>query len=317
METLIIYRVALMNKAKEEQVLSRFNGENDLLEVFSQYYYSLRKNKTDYIDSQGKKRVFSISSEIDFLRTKRILITHFDSAYTGDEPEIRDGDTNSLNYKVSNTELITRKLFSLFHIPKNSKYGYVVFENKSNHGVKVIFERRLKLFLKESGYEDYQIMMTPGLNFNYLSNMIEEGKLKKVRLIKYRLAQDAQLSLWNDVNLNCDDQDIREWKFKSKTDNTLFKKELYNLFFFKINKEDKIHFMNEYEVDEISFEINHNSSSKTFYLKDKSSMRANIDVSNRLDFIDGDPTQDSMIRVAISLINEILGFDSSGLDEVA
>ena len=317
MATFIIYRVALVNKAKEEQVLSRFNGENDLLDVFSQYYYSLRKNKTDYVDSQGNKRVFSISSEIDFLRTKRILITHFDSAYTGDEPEIRNADTNSLNYKVSNTELITRKLFSLFRIPKNSNYGYVVFENKSKHGVKVIFERRLKLFLKESGFEDYQILMTPGLNFSYLSNMIEKGKLKKVRLIKYRLAQDVQLSLWNDVNLNSDDQDIRELKFKSKTNNDAYKNELYKLFFSKTNKEDKIHFMNEFEVDEISFEINHNGSSKTFYLKEKSSMRANIDVSNRLDFIDGEATYDSMTKVAIELVNEILGFDSSGLGEVA
>jgi hypothetical protein len=317
MATFIIYRVALINKAKEEQVLSRFNGENDLLEVFNQYYYHLKKNKADYIDGLGNKRVFSISSEIDFIRTERVLNTHFDSAYTGDEPEIRNGITNSLIHKVSNTELITRKLFSLLHIPKNSKYGYVVFENKSKHGVKIIFERRLKLFLKESGYEDYQILMTPGLNFNYLSNMIEVGKLKKVRLIKHRLAQDVQLSLWNDVNLNSDDQDIREWKFKSKTENCLFKNELHKLFFSKIKFYEKVIFMNQYEVDEISFEINDNHSSKTFYLKNKNKMRANIDVSNRLEYLDSEPTYSSMKKVATELIQEILGYGSSDFEQVA
>tara|TARA_B100000809_G_scaffold91205_1_gene89734 strand:- start:286 stop:663 length:378 start_codon:yes stop_codon:yes gene_type:complete len=125
-----------------------------------------------------------------------------------------------------------------------------------------------------------------------------------VRLIKYRLEQDVQLSLRNDIDFNSDDKDIRELKFKSKTKNDIY-------------KADKIHFMNEFEVDEISFEINHSGSSKTFYLKEKSNMRANIDVSSQLNFIDGKPTQESMIKVGVSLINEILGFNSSGLDEVA
>jgi hypothetical protein len=147
--------------------------------------------------------------------------------------------------------------------------------------------------------------------------MIEKGKLKKVRLIKHRLAQDVQLSLWDNINLNSDDQDIRELKFKSKTNNSLYKNELYSLFFSKLNSDEKINFMNEFEVDEISFEINHNGSSKTFYLKEKSSMRANIEVSNRLDFVDGEPTEDSMIKVSIALIKEILGFNSSDLNEVA
>ncbi|QRM88980.1 hypothetical protein FG167_06930 [Lacinutrix sp. WUR7] len=317
MVTFIIYRVALINKAKEEQVLNRFNGENDLLELYNQYYSFLRKNKTDYFDSQGNKRVFSISSEIDFLRKERTLITHFDSAYTGDEPEIRNGDTNTLNYKVSSTELITRKLFSLCHIPKNSKYGFVVFENKSKHGVKVLFERQFQAFLKASGYEDYRVVLTPALNYNYLSNFINSGMLKKVRLIQNILKMDIQLTLWNEVDITCNDKDIRELNFKSGSDNSIFKEELYNLFFSKLNTHDKIHFMNRYDVDDISFVINKEGATKTFYLKDRSRMRSIIDINNQLEYVDGEPTYNSMIEVSLVLINQILGFNSLDLDDAA
>lgn len=317
MKNFTIYRLAILNNAKEEQNMSYFNGINDFLDISFKYFHNLKKNKVDYFDNNGNKRTYSISSKIDYQQENRVINTHLDSAYTGESFEIRNSESNILKYSVRKEELQNRKMFCLIRVPKNSKYGYVVFENKSKHGVKIIFERQLQLFLKESGFEDYRLIMTPGLNFDYLSNMIEKGKLKKVRLIKYRLSQDVQLSLWNHVNFNSEDQDIRELKFKNKTNNDSYKNELYNLFFSKTNKEDKINFMNEFEVDEISFEINHNGSSKTFYLKEKSSMRANIDVSNRLDFIDGDPTQDSMIKVALSLINAILGFDSSGLNEVA
>lgn len=317
MTNFTIYRVALLNKAKEEEILNNISGNIDLLEICNQFYKTLKREKVDYYDNNGNKRTFSISSEINFLEMDRQLITHIDSAYTGENYEIRNGESNKLTYYVDKTELQSRKIFSLFSFPKNSKYAYVVFENKSKHGVKVIFERQLQIFLKTIGFEDYRIEMTPGLNFNYLSNMIENGKLKKVRLINNRLSKDIQLSLWDNLNLNCDDQDIREIKFKSKTENSYFKKELYYLFFSRINKNEKIQFLNQYEIDEVSFEINFNSSSKTFYLKDKSRMRSNIDVTKRLNFIDGNPTYESKKKVALDLIIEIIDNDFINYTEVA
>lgn len=309
MATFIIYRVAIVNKAKEEQSLSNFNGQNDLLEVCNQYYHSLRKNRREYYDNQGKKRTFSINTKIDFLRTDRTLITRFDSAFTGNEVYIRNAETNSLNYKVNKDELQSLSLFSLCHIPKKSKYGYVVFENKANHGVKVAFERGFQSFLNASGYEDYRVVMTPALNYNYLSNFIVNGKLKKLRLIENTLKKDVQLSLWNDLDRNCKDKDIRELKFRSKTENSIYKKELHNLFFTKMNEYEKIQFMNTYVIDDISFEINYKGASKVFYMKDRGRMRAIVDVSSQLMYEEGQPTYDSMVKTSIKLINEILGYD--------
>jgi len=312
-----IYRLGIINNSKEEQLLSQFNGTNDLLKEFNLYYESLFKEKIDYYDNKGNKRTFSISSDIEFLKEERKIISDLDSAYTGEKFEIRNENSNSLNYSVSENELQSRKMFSFIYIPKNLKRGYVVFENKSKHGVKIIFEREFNRFLKMRGYEQSNFIMTPGLNFNYLSNMIEKGKLKKVRLIDFRYSNEVQLSLWGNIELKNNGEEIRELKFTSKTENSLFKNELYKLFFSKVDKEEKIIFMNQYEVDEISFEINYNDSSKTFYLKNNNKMRANIEVSNRLEYLDREPTYSSKKKVAIELIQEILGYGSSGFDQVA
>lgn len=313
MYTYTIYRVALVNKAKEEQVLSRFNGENDLLKIFNQFYITYQKQNAVYFDKQGKKRAFSITSDIECNDKGRSVIAYLDSAYSGESLEIRS-PLNRLNYSVSKEELQSRKVFSCIHIPEGSKFGYIVFESKANHGVKVIFERQLQKFLNESGFQDFRIQITPGLNFNYLSNMIDKGMLKKVRLINYKYTEGSQYSLWN---IKSGNQHTEEWKSTSKTDNDVTKHELGRLFFSNVNKNEKISFFNQYLVDEIAFEICHNGASKTFYIKDKSKMRSNIDVFKRLDFEGGQPTYSSMKRVALDLIDEMLDNNRLSLSEAA
>lgn len=315
MRNFTIYRFGILNNSKEEQLLSLFNGTNDLLQEFKLYYENLFREKVVYADNNGNKRTFSISSNIEFDKTNRSLIADLDSAFTGEKFEIRNGESNGLNYLVSETELQCRKLFSFIYIPKNSKNGYVVFENKSKHGVKVIFEREFNRFLKERGYEQFRFITSPGLNFNYLSNMIEKGKLKKVRLINYRYSEVTQLSLWGNNSLNLKGEEALELKFPNKVENNFYKNELWKLFFSKIKLGEKIKFIDRDEVDEISFEINYRNSSKTFYLKDRSKMRSNIDVSERLDIVHEEPTYASKKRVALELIKEILNYDSVELNE--
>ncbi|QXP61000.1 hypothetical protein [Olleya sp. HaHaR_3_96] len=313
MYNFVIYRVALLNKAKEEQVLSRFNGETDFLKICNQFYSAYQKRNAVYFDKQGKKRAFSITSNIECNDKERSVFAYLDSAYSGESLEIRS-PLNRLNYSVSKEELQSRKVFSCIHIPEGSKFGYIVFESKANHGVKVIFERQLQKFLNESGFQDFRVQITPGLNFNHLSNMIDKGTLKKVRLINYKYTEGSQYSLWNVKSGN---QHTEEWKSTSKTNNDVTKHELGHLFFSNVNKIEKISFLDEYLVDEIAFEICHNGSSKTFYIKDKSKMRSNIDVSKRLSFEGGQPTYLSLKRAALDLIDEMLDNNRLSLSEAA
>ena len=101
------------------------------------------------------------------------------------------------------------------------------------------------------------------------------------------------------------------------TECDLIKRELGRLFFSNVNKNEKISFLDEYLVDEIAFVICHNGSSKTFYIKDKSKMRSNIDVSKRLSFEGGQPTYLSLKRAALDLIDEMLDNNRLSLSEAA
>lgn len=304
METLSFYKVAIVNKAGEEQVLSRFNGEIDFLEICDNFYNFLTNNVVHYFDNNGNKRAFSISPEIEYSKEKRSLSTYYNSAYTGQSLDIRNGVTNELVYLVSKKEFQSRKMFSLIHIPINTKCGYVVFQNKSKHGIKVVYERQLQIFMNKAGYTGYRVVMTPGLNYSYLSKMIVNGKLKKLRLINHTPSRGVQMALWDNVRLNSDFY-IREFKCSCKAENYLFKKELYSLFFSKFLGEGRINFMNKYQVDEISFEITYAGMSKTFYVKDRSKVRPNISISKGLEYVFGEPTFFTLKLLSLDLINEI------------
>lgn len=316
MTNFVIYRIALSNKAKEEQYLNYFNGSNDLLEVMKQFYQYLVNEKVEY-NIQGKKRILSVSSKIEILEEERCLASILDYGQTGEYSEIRKGDTHKLLHPVNKSDVQIRKLFSLIHVPKNKKYGYAIFEKKANYGVKTIFEKEINKFLKVKGFLDFKLEMTPGLNYNYLSNMIKKGSLKKINLINKEFSVPTQLSLFGFKNRLLEGLDVREFKFKSKTNCKSIKSELYNMFYSDKTINDKLIFRGNLESDEISFVINYKNSSKTFYIRDKERMRSNIDVTNRLDYENEIPSYESMIKVALELIYEIQGFDINNLGKVA
>ena len=54
--------------------------------------------------------------------------------------------------------------------------------------------------------------------------------------------------------------------------------------------------------DEISFVLEYNGSSKTFYIRNKEKTRSNIDVTGQLEYIDGEPSMQSMINLAIEIL---------------
>ena len=91
-------------------------------------------------------------------------------------------------------------------------------------------------------------------------------------------------------------------KLNRNSDNEALKNILIKLFD-NFSQESKISFMNYGEFDEIAFLINHNGSSKTFYIRDREKIRANVNVTTMVDFVDGEATYESLIKVCLELIN--------------
>lgn len=311
MTNVVVYRIALSNKAKEEQYLNYFNGSNDLLEVMKQFYEYLVDEKVEY-NIQGKKRILSISSKIEILEEERCLVSILDYGQTGEYSEIRKGDTHKLLHSVNKTDVQVRKLFSLIHVPKNKKYGYIIFEKKANYGAKTIFEKEFNKFLKEKGFLDFRLVMTPELNYRYLSMIIKQGKIKKVTRVLREIQNLYQLELFPFPK----ERRIVD-PLPNKQEAFALKRILYSLFFSKHNQSHKLSLGGMNDIDEILFEMLYKGSAITLYIKDKSKIRSNINVTQMLDFENGEPTYESKIRVALELIYEIQGFDIDDINQVA
>ncbi|MFV5686197.1 hypothetical protein ACM55I_12210 [Flavobacterium sp. GB2R13] len=295
MVNLSIYRFTLVNKVKEQQVLSFYNEEEDLLETMNDFCSHIHRNVKSYTDVQGKYRTFSLANNQLKDVEKRIITGYFDSGYTGEYGQIKDGKTSNLKYDILKGDLFSKDFFYLIHVPKNSKFGFFIFQKKENHGVKVIFENAFNSFIRLKGVSNYFLQLKQAPARYLINNFLKFGKLKEFRLIDGTISTIETLA----VNLGREERVI---KLNSSINNQSVKNVLVELFD-NFSSQDKIPFMNQGAYDEISFVIGHNGVSKTFYIKDKEKIRTSFNVTSMLEFEDGEATFESLIRISLELIN--------------
>ncbi len=296
MVNLNIYRFTLVNKVKEQQVLSFYNEEEDLLETMNDFCSHIHKNIRSYTDVQGKYRTFSLANTQLKDVEKRIITGYFDSGYTGEYGQIKDGRTSNIKYDILKGDLFSKDFFYLIHVPKNSKYGFFIFQKKENHGVKMIFENAFNSFMRLKGVSNYFLQLKQAPARYLINNFLKFGKLKEFRLIDGTIQSTIETL---DLNLGREERVI---KLNNSTNNQNVKNVLVELFD-NFSSKDKIPFMNQGAYDEITFVIRHNGVSKTFYIKDKEKIRTSVDVSSMVEFENGEATFESLIRISLELIN--------------
>ncbi len=113
---LTIYRFSLLNKAKEQQVLSFYNEQEDLLDTMNDFCDYIHKNIRDYVDNQGKYRTFTLSDRQLKDTDSRTISGSFDSAYTGERSKIKERETNRLKFDIKKNDLVSKDFFYLIHV---------------------------------------------------------------------------------------------------------------------------------------------------------------------------------------------------------
>ncbi len=289
MINLNVYRFTLLNKAKEQQVLSFYNEDDDLLDTMNDFCGYIHKNIRGYVDNQGKYRTFTLSNKHKKDLSNRTITGGFDSAYTGERGKIKDCKTNRLKFDIKKIDLISKDFFYLIHVPKNSKFGFLIVQKKENHGVKTIFENAFNNFMRMKGVSNYFLELRQAPPRYFIKNYLELGKLKEFRLIE------------NDLKLGREERIFKLNKNLSEGKN--LKTILLGLFNTMYSHDDKIVFLNKGEFDEISFVLGVNGSTKTFYIKNQEKIRSNIDVSNLIEYYQGESTVESLIKISLELIN--------------
>jgi len=298
MINLSIHRFTLLNKAKEQQVLSFYNEEEDLLDTMNDFCKHIYKNIREYTDNQGKYRTFTLSTIQNKNIENRTVSGFFDSAYTGEKGKIKDRQTNLLKYDISKKDLFSKDFFFLIHVPKNSKFGFLIVQRKENHGIKAVFENAFNAFMRSKGVSNYSLELKQAPARYFIINYLNNGNLKEFRLI-----ENGKKS--NDIIDGIDlGREERIFKLANNLDDSQnLKKVLIKLFDTYFKPDEKIPFLNKGEFDEIVFVLGHQGSSKTFYVRNQEKIRSNVDVTSLVKYEDGEPTIDSLIKISLELIN--------------
>lgn len=286
--------------------MSYFNGQEDLLNVVNDFCSYIHENIKNYSDNLGNRRTFTLDGIQKIEDSKRIIHGFFDSALTGDEMKIKDNKTNNLIYDVKKRDLQSRNFFFLIYVPKNSKYAYLIVQKKSNHGVKNVLENSFNDFLKIKGFLDYRISLEYAPDYNLLNRLMEYGEIKEVRLISNKIFSSFDEQFENKEGLINDGTFEELFKFNktSRIDN--FRDYLFKLYKANFKDYEQIQISNKL-YDEISFLITLDGLSKTFYVKNKAKIRSDADVTNDLEFQDGEPSKESLLKVSWKLIMAVLG----------
>ncbi len=312
----VSYRIALTNKKNEEQILSNFNSGLDFMNLTKEFLDSTLKNVKSYYDSQGNKRTFTLKKPPRVNIGERMINGDFDSAFTGDGGlDIKDNETNYLKYDVKKSDLQSRSFLFLFYIPKGAKYAYLILQKKNNHAVKTVLLNTFNEFLNMKGFMDYSISIIPSSNFKNLIEGLECGEIKQV---KFTSISSGVLNLVkSDRPLNSffkNDISQLVQKPSKNEDISEQRKILLSLFSNKYEFDDLIFIPGISQgVSEISFIVNYEGISKTYYIKDKSKIKSNINVSNKLLFENGLPIRDSMLKVALDMAKAFTENDNSHL----
>lgn len=285
---LTIYRFSLLNKAKEQQVLSFYNEQEDLLDTMNDFCDYIHKNIRDYIDSQGKYRTFTLSDRQLKDADSRTISGSFDSAYTGERSKIKECKTNRLKFDIKKNDLVSKDFFYLIHVPRNSKYGFLIIQKKENHGVKTIFENAFNNFMRMKGVSNYVLDLRQAPPRYFIQKFLEFGKLKEFKLIE------------NDLDHGREERTFKLNKHFAEEQN--LKNLLLELFNTIYESDDKISFLDKGDFDEVTFVLGVNGSSKTFYVKNREKIRSNIDVSGLVEYNEGEPTIESLIKVSLDII---------------
>ncbi|PKV49291.1 hypothetical protein ATE84_1312 [Aquimarina sp. MAR_2010_214] len=318
MNIINIYRLSLENKKKEAQILSHFNGETDFLNTLEEFCNHTFREIHYYTDNKGRQRSFSLASPAVKDLNQRSIVGIFEPGYTGDKFKVKDGMTNSLKYSASRRDLQSRELFTMIYIPKNTEYAYLCIEKKENFSIKTVIENTLNKFLKESGYLDYKLKIENSPNYNYLRRMIIEGELKEMNLIREKpltFDEKPYSSALDKARVNRNEQ---VYKFNKESNTTILKNELFKVFREKYSEFQKINFLGSLEeFDEISFILSLDKITKTFYVKDKSKIRSNMDITNLVDIVEGEVVLDSLIKACFMCIGNIENSSFDDIEDVA
>ena len=301
------YILKIRDRQKNDQILSRFNGEDDFLRIMQNYLNSIFETILATADARETTAIhLTLDAPPEVNLENRSMHGFFSTGVSGEEYDIKDVASRETIIAVQRNHAAFRNIFFYLKIPTQRDNGALILQRKAKFGIKTILKKTLNRYVKEQGYQNYTVFINNVVHGRVYRRMIEHGNLKKVDLIKRRLPSSIEAYYNNDMR---EDQIPGTLKTSMLSPTSLpqnYKNFVNDLFTNPDRERIEIDGIDE-DFDEVEFELELNGKRKTFYVKHKNRIQPDIDVTADVELSEqGVPTTESLIRISEELIVDII-----------
>lgn len=275
--------------------LPKYNFSHDsfdfldiMRDILSEYYENDKCLMNKRIEDNGKSIYLSEFHELqDFDNRGFYGIVEFGNH--GNKRKVHDvneiinkSDENFIN----EDEGVFNPYYFLIVIPKNINQGFLILEQKRGIGIKTMFK---SIFLDEglkkfSDYIYYKIDLPRIFPKELKENFYKNGELVSFKLIKNQIPEDI----------------VDDLKTEVKTIETEFKLDGSNITpeeFLNMRKNNLLSF--HFDYDSIKVTAKYKNKPKTFLLTNPDTIVPYINITDELEWEDGNPKLDSIHNVAL------------------
>ncbi|KAB1068523.1 hypothetical protein F6U93_06225 [Tamlana haliotis] len=301
------YILKIRDRQKNDQILSRFNGEDDFLRIMENYLNSIFETILATVDTRDTTAIhLTLDAPPNVNIENRSIHGFFSTGISGEQYDIKDVESRETIVEVQRNHAAFRNIFFYLKIPTERDNGALILQRKAKFGIKTILKKTLNRYVKGQGYQNYTVYVNNVVHGRVYRTMITQGNLKKVDFIKRRLPSSIEAYYNNDMREDQIPGTLKTSMLSSTSLPQNYKNFVNDLFTNPDRERIEIDGIDE-DFDEVEFELELNGKRKTFYVKHKNRIQPDIDVTADVELGEqGQPTTESLIRISEELIVDII-----------
>lgn len=304
---LLTYSIKITDRSKNDLLIAQFNGSDDYFSILTKFLEGLLDNIIQgETNSSSYTTHLTLEGKPDIDAEKRIAYGFFSSGVSGEKYLIKNIESREKVADVSEKDAAFRNLFFYFALPKVGKNGALILQKHSKFSNKTAVKRALNQHLHELGYDNYRIEVNNIMSGNVYRRMLNEGRVKKVELVKKKIPRTLDEYYSNDSTPSETHGTVRT-SFSSRTGLPDYYRKLVGKLFDQQNR-DRIEIQDVSEdFDEVEFELELNGLKKKFFVQNKHRIQPTIDVTDDIaKHADGTPTKESLLIQCEFLVSEMI-----------
>ncbi|MBB6501222.1 hypothetical protein [Pedobacter cryoconitis] len=298
------YKLSVFEE-RTEVLLSKFNANEDFFDFFNLFMEDIYTNvkKTHSYQDQTVLHL-TLDEPVTADKDKRIFYGYLSSGVGGDKYKVRTEGERATTFESNPEKHITfRNLFFYLQLPRDKNYGYLIIQKKRDLGAKGLIQKALNQFLKDKAYLKFSATINNLLNGRVFDRMMSEGSLKNIDFIKKTIPSTIDELYSKGLKK---ERGTLTTSVSAPSLGKYWKDLVKELYRRDYKKESLIELEGIDSLDEVEFELELNGKKKTFHVFAKSRTQPDVEISNDLELVDGEPTIASLVNVSESLITDML-----------